>query len=408
MGAIWETLKELLQYQIPLGDKSVGALNMLGAAAVLLSAYLLSRLAQRAIRGGLRRIEEHRRFLILRTTRWSILGLGALTAFNVLGLNLTNLLVVLGGLGLGVGLGLQNAASNLIASVILILERPFKIGDLVEAELPSGNVFGRVSHIGLQSTVIASMDAKELIVPNSKLLSETIHNLTHADRYFRVQIQVGVAYGSDVQLARRTLLEAAAAHPSVVQEKPADSTNESVAPPLARFTQFGESALQFELLAWIADSFERFDIESDLHFSILERFRARGIEMPFPQRVVHLPSTYGAAQTVQEAASAEYGSENGVSYDRELFEMLRVKRNEIANEEGIHAYMVCQNRSLEEMAAYLPRTREQLLEIWGMGPTRVERYGYAFLTGILPSQTARRLRTATTSYETWSCMTADM
>lgn len=393
MESVWEPLKELLQYQISLGgEKNVGVLELLGAAAVLLSAYLLSRLAQRAIRRGLQRIEEHRRFLIQRTTRWTIMALGALIAFNVLGLNLTNLLVVLGGLSLGVGLGLQNAAADLIAGVILILERPFKIGDLVEAELPSGNIFGRVTHIGLRSTVIASLDAKELIIPNSKLLSETIHNLTHADRYFRVHIQVGVAYGSDVQLAQRTLLEAAAAHPGVVQEKPADTDNNQIAPPLARFTQFGESSLQFELLVWIADSFERFDIESDLHLSILERFRERGIEIPFPQRVVHLPSTGGFAQTVQEAASAEYGSElferrsvkrdeianeDGIEYDQELFEKLKAKRRELAGNRP--AFTVFQDSSLKEMAARLPLTEAEFLEIRGVGETRLRQYGSIFL-----------------------------
>lgn len=288
-------LNDLLQFQIPMGgDNSVGLLNLIGAVLVLLLAYLLSRLSRRAIRRGLARVEEHRRFLIIRAAHWTILALGALVAVNVLGLNLTNLLVVLGGLSLGIGLGLQSAASNLFAGVILILERPFKIGDLVEAELPNGSVFGRITHIGLRATVIAALDAKELIIPNSKLLSETIHNLTHADRYFRVQIRVGTAYGSDVQLVKRTLLEAAAEHSDVVQEKPADVENNQIAPPLVRFAAFGESSLQFELLVWIADSFKRFDIASDLHFSILERFRERGVEIPFPQRVVHLPSTDGA------------------------------------------------------------------------------------------------------------------
>ena len=292
MENVWNSLKTLLQYQIPLGgEKGVGVLNLLGAVFVLLLAYLLSRLARRAIRRGLGRVEEHRRFLIVRMAHWAILALGALVAFNALGLNLRNLLVVLGGLSLGIGLGLQNAASNLVGGVILILERPFKIGDLVEAELPNGSVFGRVTHIGLRSTVIAALDAKELIIPNSKLLSETIHNLTHADRYFRIRILVGTAYGSDVLLVKQTLLEAAAEHPDVVQEKPANLENNQVAPPLVRFAEFGESSLQFELLVWIADSFKRFDIASDLHFSILDRFRERSIEIPFPQRVVHLPST---------------------------------------------------------------------------------------------------------------------
>ena len=297
-GAV-SALHRFLQLQIPLGGGSgVGAANLLGALGALALAYAASRLARRALRGGLpksARPEDNRQFLLQRGVHWTIMGLGALAGLNILQLSLTNLLVVLGGLSVGIGFGLQGAASNLISGIILILERPFKIGDLVEVELPNGSVFGRIVHIGMRATVVAALDAKELIVPNNKMISETIHNLTHADRYFRLQIQVGVSYDSDIQLVKQTLLDAAAEHPSVLQETPPDASS-SVGAPIVRFTQFGDSALQFELLAWIADSFQRFDIASDLHFLTAAKFRERGIHIPFPQRDVHVYPTTGAGE----------------------------------------------------------------------------------------------------------------
>lgn len=198
-------------------------------------------------------------------------------------MSFTSLAIIFGGLSIGIGFGLQNIASNLISGFILIFERPIKIGDLVE--IMDVNIFGRVSSINLRSTVIASLDEKEIIVPNSQLVSEAVHNLTHDNHMFRLHIAVGVSYGSDVQLVKRALIEAAHEHPQVIKD-PAP-TMENVTPPFVRFVNFGDSSLDFELLAWIPDSFQRFDVASDLHFTIWEKFAEYGIKIPFPQRDVH-------------------------------------------------------------------------------------------------------------------------
>jgi small-conductance mechanosensitive channel len=151
------------------------------------------------------------------------------------------------------------------------------------------NLFGRVSSINLRSTVIVSLDEKEIIVPNSQLITEAVHNLTHANNYFRLRIEVGVSFGSDVELVRRALLEVAEAHPEVINEP--NPTLPNVTTPFVRFVSFGDSSLDFHLLAWIPDSFQRFDVASDLHFMVWEKFIEYGIKIPFPQRDVHFYPT---------------------------------------------------------------------------------------------------------------------
>ena len=156
-------------------------------------------------------------------------------------------------------------------------------------ELMDVNIFGRISSINLRSTVIASLDEKEIIVPNSQLITEAVHNLTHASNLFRLRIEVGVSYGSDVEVVKKALLEVAVAHPEVIDTP--DATMKNVTAPFVRFVAFGESSLDFHLLAWIPDSFQRFDVASDIHFMIWEKFKEYGITIPFPQRDVHFYPT---------------------------------------------------------------------------------------------------------------------
>ncbi len=228
-------------------------------------------------------IERHTQFILLRFIHFTLIIIGVLIALSAVGVSFTSLAIIFGGLSIGIGFGLQNIASNLISGFILIFERPIKIGDLVE--IMDVNIFGRVSSINLRSTVIASLDEKEIIVPNSQLVTEAVHNLTHDNHMFRLHVAVGVSYSSDVQLVKRALIEAAHEHPEVIKD-PAP-TMENITAPFVRFVSFGDSSLDFELLAWIPDSFKRFDVASDLHFAIWDKFADYGIKIPFPQRDVH-------------------------------------------------------------------------------------------------------------------------
>ena len=232
-------------------------------------------------------IAEHTQFVLLRFLHFGLIIIGILISLSTLGVSFTSLALIFGGLSIGIGFGLQNIASNLISGFILIFERPVKIGDMVE--IMDIEIFGRVSSINLRSTVIVSLDEKEIIVPNSQLITEPVHNLTHANDLFRLRVQVGVSYNSDVEFVKKLLLEVVHEHPEIIKEP--TPAQKSVTAPFVRFTAFGESSLNFDLLAWIPDSFRRFDISSDLHFMIWEKFKAHGIEVPFPQRDVHFYPT---------------------------------------------------------------------------------------------------------------------
>ncbi len=253
---------------------------------IVFGMFILSKYVQWVLRRQVLQafqIAEHTQFILLRFLHFSLIIVGVIISLSTIGVSFTSLALIFGGLSIGIGFGLQNIASNVISGFILIFERPIKIGDLVE--IMDVNIFGRVGSINLRSTIIVALDEKEIIVPNSQLITESVHNLTHYNNRYRLQISVGVSYRSDVTLVKNLLLEVAHAHPEIIKEP--DPALENVTAPFVRFTDFGESSLDFELLAWIPDCFQRFDVASDLHFMIWEKFKENNIGIPFPQRDVH-------------------------------------------------------------------------------------------------------------------------
>ncbi len=257
---------------------------------IVFGMFILSKYVQWVLRRQVLQafqIAEHTQFILLRFLHFSLIIIGVIISLSTIGVSFTSLALIFGGLSIGIGFGLQNIASNVISGFILIFERPIKIGDLVE--IMDVDIFGRVSSINLRSTVIVSLDEKEIIVPNSQLVTESVHNLTHYNNRFRIRVTVGVSYGSDVQLVKKVLLEAAHDHPQVIKEATPNMSN--VTAPFIRFINFGDSSLDFELLAWIPDSFQRFDVASDLHFMIWQKFKEYNIKIPFPQRDVHFYPT---------------------------------------------------------------------------------------------------------------------
>ena len=176
---------------------------------------------------------------------------------------------------------MQNIASNLASGVILIFERPIKIGDRVGV----GDTFGIVAAINLRSTVVTTPEDIDIIVPNSKFISEAVTNMTHRNKRTRIRLPVGVSYKSDEDLVKKVLLEVAHSHPKILKDTDPDAPG--IQAPFVRFIRFGDSSLDFELLAWIPDVMNRFEIISDLHFMIRKKFRENEIAVAFPQRDVH-------------------------------------------------------------------------------------------------------------------------
>ncbi len=198
----------------------------------------------------------------------------ALLSVSVAGINLTNLALVAGAISVGVGFGLQNVVNNFVSGMILLVERPIKVGDWVRVEDDEGIV----KKVQFRATELETFQRASVIIPNAKIISTSVLNLTHRDNYGRVEVKVGVAYGSDVEKVREVLLDVASKNERV-SDSPA---------PFVVFRDFGASSLDFEVRCFTSNVMSRMGVGSDLRFTIERRFREEGIEIPFPQRVVNL------------------------------------------------------------------------------------------------------------------------
>lgn len=215
------------------------------------------------------------RHAVGRLVYYVLLVLGLMIAFQTSGIEVGSLTVVLGALGVGIGFGLQNIVNNFVSGLILLAERPVQVGDWIEV---AGRT-GRVTRVGARSTTIVTGDNITIIIPNADLVTQQIINWSHGDPKVRFRIPVGVAYGSDLERVRETFLEVAAAHPAVLADPP----------PAVFFTGFGDSALNMELVVWtveMAKNPQRF--RSELNFALAAACRRHDIEIPFPQRDLHL------------------------------------------------------------------------------------------------------------------------
>ncbi len=201
-------------------------------------------------------------------------GIAAALAVSYAGFDLSNLALVAGALSVGLGFGMQSIVANFVSGLILLAERPIKVGDWVVV----GTDEGTVRHIRVRATEIETFDRSSVIIPNSQLISQTVKNWTLHNPTGRVQVTVGVHYDSDPEEVRDILLEVANAHPLVL------STPE----PFVHFSDFGNSALTFDLYAYLSNVRQSFGVRTDLRIGILKVFRARGIEIPYPQTDVHL------------------------------------------------------------------------------------------------------------------------
>jgi small-conductance mechanosensitive channel len=224
--------------------------------------------------------------------RYTLIFLGFMFALAAAGIELSKLTVIAGGLGVGIGFGLQAVVNNFVSGLILLFERPLQVGDTVQ--LPSQDLWGEIRRIGIRASVIRTWEGGEVIVPNGQLISESVTNWTLSDRHRRVEVNVGVEYGTDAQRVIDLLLEVGRNHPNVLGEPE----------PRAFFTGFGDSALLFLLRTWIRDFADGFSVRSDLAVKIQRALAEAGIGVPFPQRDLHLRS-------VSESAVADLGRGSG-------------------------------------------------------------------------------------------------
>ncbi|MEE8527764.1 MAG: mechanosensitive ion channel domain-containing protein, partial [Gammaproteobacteria bacterium] len=215
-----------------------------------------------------------------------------LIGLNLTGVDLTTIGIAAAALAVGIGLGLQDIVNNFVSGLILLFERPIKAGDFISI----GEMEGWVKRISIRSTEIETMDRQNVLVPNSDLISEKVTNWVLRDPHIRLRIELGVAYGSDVELVRDVLIK-------VAQENEEVITDGRAPEPRALFVGFGDSALLFELRVWIRHVRKRFEVTSNLNFAIDKAFREQNITIPFPQRDLHVKTWSDKAAPPRSDAS---------------------------------------------------------------------------------------------------------
>lgn len=225
------------------------------------------------------RMERGAKEALISITGYVIFAIALLVGAGIAGFNFQNLAIIAGALSVGIGFGLQNIVNNFVSGLILLFERPVKTGDWIVV----GTTEGYVKSIRIRSTQIQTFDRADVIVPNSELISGQVTNWMFRDTKGRARIPVGVAYGSDVQKVKAILEDLAEGHPRVVIDG-------SVSKPKVLFLGFGDSSLNFELRCFIDNIDMRLSIISDINFAIDDAFREEGIEIPFPQRDIHIRS----------------------------------------------------------------------------------------------------------------------
>ena len=275
-----EALREFFGFGITVGGHDITLGLVLIAGLILYGAFVISwglqtLLMENVLNRG--QMDTGARLSIARLVHYALVLVGFLIALSSLGFDLKSITIIGGALGVGIGFGMQAIVNNFVSGLILLFERPIKVGDVIQ--LGDGHQ-GRVTNLGLRATTVQTFDRAEIVVPNGDLISSQVTNWTLGDRIMRLIIPVGVAYGSDVETVMRVLMDVAKENEKVLKDPP----------PVVLFLNFGDSSLDFQLRVWIADFADRRFIQSALIREIDRRFRSEEIEIPFPQRDLHLRS----------------------------------------------------------------------------------------------------------------------
>lgn len=271
----------LLYSFFKIGGLAVTPIFVLKAVVFVVVLITVSHLIQRYLLGRLFRhlsIAESQKFALGRFTTYILFLGGMFVGLQSLGVNLSSLLVFGGAVGVGVGLGLQNVVSNFVAGLILLIEQPIRMGDRIE----TSNTLGDVVKIAARSTWVRTNDNVVMIIPNNTFINDAVTNWTANDPNVRINLPVGVGYNSDPDKVREILLAAADAHPDVLKTPKPDVI----------FTDYGDNSINFKLRVWTCQHAHTPQIlKSDLYFALFRQFNAAGIELPFPQRDLHLRSS---------------------------------------------------------------------------------------------------------------------
>lgn len=284
-GGHFEILRQYLDTESLTFKAGTYELSAYGALRILITlalvfwvAAIASEVIEKRI-GKVRKVRAATRALLIKIFQIAIYIVAFLFSLDIIGINLTSLTVFSGALGIGLGFGLQKIASNFISGLILLLEKSVEQEDLIE--LPDGT-FGFVRKTSARYTLVETFDTKELLIPNEDFITNRVTNWTLSNSKGRVEINVGVSYGSDIEKAHALILEAAKEHPRCIEQPP----------PVCYLRNFGDSSVDFTLHFWVSDvTLGRWGPQSDVLFSIWHKFKKNKIEIPYPQRDLHIKSS---------------------------------------------------------------------------------------------------------------------
>ena len=231
------------------------------------------------------------RYTINTLVRYGVVTIGVFSVLGIVGWNWSQIQWLVAALSVGLGFGLQEIVANFVSGLIILFERPVRVGDTVTV----GQLSGTVSRVRIRATTITDWDRKEIIVPNKSFITEQVVNWTLSDPITRIVIPVGISYGSDVELAHRVMGETLKSLPLVLDEPE----------PKVYFMGFGDSSLDFKLYVFSRQLGDRFPIMHAVHESILKALRENDIEIPFPQRDLHVRSTVESASEPESRADDE-------------------------------------------------------------------------------------------------------
>ncbi len=280
---------------INIGSVTISVTGILSGIVVFIIGYFLTRWFQGWLDGSVMargKVDTGVRNSIRLAVGYAGVALAGLVGISAAGIDLSSLALVAGALSLGIGFGLQNVVSNFVSGLILLAERPFKVGDWIVA----GDVSGTVKKISVRATEIETFQRQSVILPNSNLINNAVGNWTHRNKLGRVEIKVGVAYGSDVKQVHGILLEIARSHPLVLKNPE----------PFVLFSNFGAAALEFEIRVFLADIMNGSAVQNDIRFAVLEKFNGEHIEIPSTPRAVVEMSKPKAWPTDDDKIEADF------------------------------------------------------------------------------------------------------
>jgi len=286
VGGLGKVTAPLDTLAFNVGTRRLSLLALIQIAIALLALYAAVKLANRLIGQILKHatgLDPTQRLLTQKLAALAVIAIAFFVGIDLAGIDLTALAVFSGALGLAVGFGLQKTFGNLIAGIILLMDRSIKPGDVISV----GETFGQVNKIGVRAVSIVTRDGKEYLIPNELLMTQEVVNWSYSTRDVRISIPVSIDYGCDVKLAHKLMIEAADASPRVL----------AAPKPNVWITKLGENGIDHEIRVWILDPEAGIGpVRSEILAKVLELFKANGIEIPSPQREIVVKGWPGSAQ----------------------------------------------------------------------------------------------------------------